>query len=243
MPLLNLAESDRGTHVYRIMKEEHLYALFTNRANVLVSPSKWEDPFENFILASPVKTPGGELGHFAFHSEFYGQCWTLNRASDAMWRIYSPKMCGIRVRSTIGRLIDGLTATIGHRAIYKAHLGKVEYARMEALKKECEAGVQMTPDASGLAKTLLIKRWAFKHEREVRLLYLADTGEKVPNGLFSYQVDPHSMVEQLMVDPRLSTDEARQFKADIQLKTGFAGPIKRSLLYAPPKGFITQMRL
>lgn len=242
VPYLNLSESDRNNFVYRVVKAEHLYSLFQNNSNVLVSPEKWEDPFENFILSSPVRLPSGEMGRFGFHRDFYGQCWTLNQASDAMWRIYSPGKRGIRIRSTIGRLVDGLSGTVGDRAAYKVHIGRVRYERIGKLKALCDQGVDMTPDATGLAKTLLLKRWAFRHEREVRLLYLADAGESLPSGLFKYKVNPNQMIDQIMIDPRLSSKEARTFKTEIKGNIGFAGPIKRSLLYAPPDGFITRMR-
>lgn len=242
MPLINLGDTERDRYVYRIMKPEYVYALFEDSQNVLVSPKKWEDPFENLVLTSPVQLPSGEMGEFGFRHDFYGQCWTLSKASDAMWRIYSPQKMGIRVRTTVGKLLDGLSRSLGNDAAYKAHLGKVEYKRERELKAICEEGVELTPDATGLAKTLLLKRKAFQHENEVRLLYLADARDVISNAMFRYAVDPTSMVEQLMLDPRLTEQEASTMRAELRKRTKFSGPIKRSLLYAPPKEFVTRIR-
>jgi hypothetical protein len=52
--------------------------------------------------------------------------------------------------------------------------------------------------------------------------------------LLKYQIDPHSLVDQLMLDPRLSPEEAAKVKTEIRRKTGYRGSIKRSLLYGPP---------
>jgi len=43
------------------------------------------------------------------------------------------------------------------------------------------------------------------------------------------------MISQMMLDPRLSQDEAKSLKKEIRSATGFQGAIKRSLLYAPPQ--------
>lgn len=242
MPLINISELDRSQYIYRVMNPRHVYDLFQNRQNVLVSPKKWEDPFENLILASPVRLPSGEIGEFGFRHDFYGQCWTLNKASDAMWRIYSPERKGIRVRTTIGKLFDGLFGAMGKHATYQVHLGKVEYKREVELKRICEDGVELTPDATGMAKTLLLKRRAFRHEREVRLLCLTRPEDMVSDGLFRYSIDPATMVDQLMTDPRVTATEANGMRLEILRETGFRGPIKRSLLYAPPKEFVTRLR-
>lgn len=116
------------------------------------------------------------------------------------------------------------------------------YKSEKALASICRQGVALTPDGTGISKTLLLKRTAFRHEKEIRLLYLADDKEITRDGLLLYQVNPTVLVEQLMVDPRLAENEAKSFIAEIQRETGFSGPIKRSLLYAPPKGFETRIK-
>jgi hypothetical protein len=241
MTLLNLKKSDLEKHIYRIMRPEHLYDLFQTRQNVLVSPTKWEDPFENFILKAPAVLPGGESVSFGFHDAFYGQCWTLHQASDAMWRIYSARRHGVRVRTTIGKLINSLVAAAGSTERFQAHIGQVEYLSQKGLQVRCQRGIRLTDDGAEIAQTLLVKRLAFRHEREVRLLFFANPGDPISNGMFRYHVDPSVLTEQLMVDPRLSYRAAQTFQKKIQRLTGFQGPVLRSALYAPPKGFVTRI--
>jgi len=50
-----------------------------------------------------------------------------------------------------------------------------------------------------------------------------------------YEVDPHHLITDIMVDPRLSLSAANQMKSQIRERTGFQGAIRRSLLYALPE--------
>jgi hypothetical protein len=72
--LLNLKKGDLARPVYRIVSIERLVDLFTSNENVLISPSKWEDTFENFILKSKVKLSTGETVDYNMHNSVFGQC-------------------------------------------------------------------------------------------------------------------------------------------------------------------------
>jgi hypothetical protein len=135
MNLLNLSRVDLDRKIYRIMKAEHVYTLFRAAQNVLVSPRLWDDPFENFILNSPAVLPEGDMIEGTFRNDFYGQCWTLHKASDAMWRIYSNEQEGIRVRTTIRKALSGLISWTGDKADHQAFVGKVRYLSSRDLSR------------------------------------------------------------------------------------------------------------
>lgn len=233
---INVTQDERGDYIYRVMPLRRLFDLFSNRQNVLVRPSKWDDPFENFILNAPARLPDGTIATFGFSNDFYGQCWTRQASSDAIWRIYSPDTKSVRVRTTIRKLLSSLQAPLGEWANELAFIGKVLYL---GDKKLIEFGNGIFRDglhSRALAETLLVKRNAFKHEREVRLLCLEkDEGLQ---DICAYPLDPHALIDQIMVDPRLPFAEVEKVREDIRKRTGFAGRIKRSLLYAPPSGMI-----
>lgn len=235
MNLHNFPVDIRDRKIYRIIDPKYVHAMFDERQNVLVSPKLWEDPFENLILNSTATLSSGEKATFGFRNDFYGQCWTTQKASDAMWRIYSPEKTAVRIRTTIGKLYDSLAAHCGAKENFKAHIGRVRYLSSAKLKRFAATALSEQFDAAQFAKTLLVKRLAFKHEAEVRLLYFAEDGD-VPDGkIFKYEIDPHAVVEQMMVDPRLPESAAREAMDALRDATGFKGSIKRSLLYAPPK--------
>jgi hypothetical protein len=143
-----------------------------------------------------------------------------------MWRIYSPKSDGVRIRSTPERLVNSLNQ-VGQPAF----VGKVLYLSTKHLIAHARTALASGTN-EGSARTLLVKRPAFRHEREVRVLACSP---KLGKDLVRYPIDPHSLIDQIMIDPRLDRNAADALKARIRHRTGFSGQILRSLLYAPPR--------
>ncbi|WP_157981823.1 DUF2971 domain-containing protein [Aliidiomarina soli] len=236
---INIDLKVKDQYIYRIISIERLIELFSNKKNLLVSPRKWEDPFENFILKSKARLSDGKIVDFGFRDNFYGQCWTRHKASDAMWRIYSPESSGVRIRTTIPKLANSLAVGLHPWQNVQCFIGKVKYLNNKKMMDFANTVFKgkINPEAYELAKTLLIKRPAFKHENEVRLLYFEKESGK-SGSIYEYDIDPHSLIDQIMIDPRLDCSEFRKVKADIQSKTNFKGRILRSLLYAPPENMV-----
>ena len=231
--LLNLAEKEYNKPIYRIISIERLFELFDNNINVLAHPKNWDDPYENFILRSKVRRPSGDIVQFSLHKNVYGQCWSFHRASDAMWRLYSDGT-GVRIKTTASKLLSSLYYSGVYRPDMSCALGKVRYMSEPRLM---EVANNTYGDASisdkNLFRSLLVKRLAFRHEREVRLLYL-DVQEREGGEWFKYALDPHNLIGQIMIDPRMSSVDADALKVKIKRKTGFRGDVKRSLLYKAP---------
>jgi hypothetical protein len=234
---VNIPVSDRNYPVYRIISLKRLFELFEKRVNTLVKPIAWDDPFENFILGLKGRLPSGEIVEFAQRYDFYGQCWTLVGGSDAMWRIYSSDQRSVRIKVRMRTLVE----TLAPNAIGIVLVGKVRYLHAEGLLNWAKRAMRDAdvPDVRLLGRTLLVKRAAFSHEREVRLLYFQPREEQPK--LFQYRVDPHSFVEEIVVDPRLSAEEATDFMEEIRTKTNFRGPITHSDLYAAPREFVLRL--
>jgi hypothetical protein len=200
---LNIPTAARDTSVYRIICIPRLFEFFEKRLNVLVKPQKWEDPFENFVSHS---------------QQVYGQCWTFQSASDAMWRIYSRNSDAVRIRSTVRKLADSLSRTRGKEAHVEAFIGQVQYLRNAKLMAFAKNISQKSAKSSArtLAQTLLVKRPAFKHEREVRLLFIPRDNAHLKLDTFCYSVDPNILVDQIMIDPRVSKEETDALKQKIR---------------------------
>jgi hypothetical protein len=173
-----------------------------------------------------------------YHKDFYGQCWTLNKASDAMWRIYSHDHRGIRIKSTVKKLVASLYNSGVYRPDMFCVIGKVEYL-FEKRLLDFANGIYHDGKVTkeNLFRSLLVKRKAFEHENEVRLLYF-DEQKQGDGKLLRYVLDPHDLIDQIMIDPRISYSEFKEMKSEIQRKTGFIGDILRSLLYRAPEEII-----
>ena len=78
--------------VYRTFSLKSALELFKEGKNGLVHPSRWDDPFENFFLKNgAIDEHENPVALDDVHKDWYGQCWTLEGESDALWRIYSPE--------------------------------------------------------------------------------------------------------------------------------------------------------
>lgn len=233
---LNLGDDELDQHVYRIMPQGYVFSLFADRQNVLSQVHNWKDKFENFQL----KLGGildGEQFEFGFKNDFVGQCWTNESLSEAMWGIYANDAAArfLRIRSTPRKLLQGLVAAHPHMPQDTCFVGQVEYKREHELEAYLRDGGSLELGAVSFANALLLKRKAFEHESEVRLLYFGDAKDYDGNGLYRYGVDPHQMITQIMADPNRDRRNWLDDKAAIERATGFLGDIKRSKIYDPPE--------
>lgn len=231
-----------ATRVYRIFQRDRFFQLFEDKQNALVLPSMWDDPFENVILRAEVRAKTGEKGRFGFHEDVYGQCWTLERASDAMWQIYSRDQDAIRVRTTVGKLIQSLRVANGSGADTSCFVGRVKYLKDSELRDFGRSVFGAGLCAEAVARSLIVKRKAYRHESEVRLIYFEPSQAKHHGGVYKYNLDPLALIDQAMVDGRVSYETYIPFKEEIKERTGLKDhQVKRSLLYRPPKGFVVEI--
>jgi len=238
--LIFLRDSDLDKPIYRIFSFDRLKEIFQEQELTLVKPKLWDDPFENFILSATGRLDDGREFDFGFRDSFYGQCWSLTKESDAMWRIYSPKKEGVKVKTTLRKLFDPLFALGGsyqklNRDTYNltSFIGKVKYSSTKTLIKmlndpERMSGKIYDQSGRGQASTFFFKRWAFRHENEIRLIYNAQNNNN--SDLFKFAINPFEVFEQIVFDPRMSDTEFQLYKERV-ISWGFNNEIVQSGLY------------
>lgn len=234
-----LSARDADRCIYRIVSCDRFLKMLRDRQNCLVLPLLWDDPFENFILNGTAVTPDGKHVKFAFRDQLYGQCWSLHRETDLMWRGYSPNKDAVKLKTTIRALYGSLYEQGGPYRDASCFIGKVRYL----LKKRIADVLRrvIIPDPSGVAvgATLLVKRWAFRSESEVRLIYLRQRRARSrhplsrPRKAFCYKLDPNAVFMEAVLDPRMRDAEAKKWKQRFQ-NAGFKNRIIQSGLYKPP---------
>jgi len=199
---LGLSDGMLDQCIYRIMRQEHVVALFANRQNILSQIHNWKDKFENFQLRLG-GVLNGERFEYGFRDDFVGQCWTRESLSEAMWGIYAndANTRFVRIRSTPRKLLSALIAAHPEMPQDTCFIGKVEYKREAELEAFARNSGRLDVRARRVAESLLLKRRAFEHESEVRLLYFGDAKQYDANGLYRYPIDPQVMITQLMADP------------------------------------------
>lgn len=218
--LVNLAVRELDILVHRTFSFDRFVDLIRSRENGLVSPGLWDDPFENFLLAHTlVRTLDGELGTLEpLAADWYGQCWTATADSDAMWRIYSATHAGIKATARLGDLLDGLAASVS----LAAHMSSLTFT---------DLALGGTNDR--FAELLCVKREAFAHESEIRLLYCDVDRKRADGKVYRYGFDPNSVLKSVEVDPRMSQQDADAVISQLRLE-GLTVPAARSTLYDAP---------
>jgi hypothetical protein len=247
-----MPNEDQDTPIYRIFPLRRLREALQNYAMALVSPSRWEDPLENLISWCGITYIDEPWRPQEFPAEtrkpVYAQCWSLARESDAMWRMYSRvrkdkdtltnlavEEEGVQVRTTVGKLLRTLRDLHLPDPTDSCFLGRVIYVSEEQLKQFFadeigRAGRDAFRGGIGHAKSLLFKRTAFEHEREVRLIYVEHGTDAGTEGLLSMPVDPNALFDEVVLDPRLSGNDVLARKAELR-NLGFERPVTESMLY------------
>ncbi|GAA5494087.1 hypothetical protein Rhal01_00243 [Rubritalea halochordaticola] len=230
---------DLDTPIYRIFPLHRVEQIFENRELVLVNPSMWEDPFENFLLRCNCRTEENEnISLEGLADSWFGQCWTTNADTDAMWRIYSHDKQSIRIRTTVGKLAHALWNESDPNAHHKYFIGKVQYQRREEIESYLTNTslyeILFGGGSNLFADMLLTKRSEFEHESEIRILYqeLNSPIAKRFNGLYRVNIDPHDLIDEICIDPRMSDSlDVDCFTKKIE-RTGYKGSIVQSDLYS-----------
>ncbi|SLN41319.1 hypothetical protein PSJ8397_02070 [Pseudooctadecabacter jejudonensis] len=222
--------------VYRIMKQEHVLSLFGQRKNALSRFSNWKDNFENFLMTCGHEYNGVKHDNTT-RKKMVAQCWTREKYSEAMWGIYAndPNQRFLRIRSTPRLLLDALCSAKPRQSADLCRIGLVKYQATNKIRSYYneKKGAEVSMDL--LFDSLLLKRIAFSHEREVRLMHCPIFESLDDKGLFWYDVDPQKMITQIMADPNRDRSKWKTDKADSQQQTCFQGEIKRSKIYDAPK--------
>lgn len=238
---INLTFLQRAKKIYRVMPISRMIEMFAERQNVLTKPRLWDDPYENFIMRGRGRLADGQIVDYGMRDSLYGQCWTLCRESDAMWRIYSPQSSGVKIRTTIEKLFSSLCNIVPDQSRdVSCFIGKVKYLKREDIERYIENGLYLDGTGTGVVETLLIKRMAFSHEKEVRLIYWAEERD-ARSEIFQYQIDPHNLIEEVVFDSRLDANSFRIYRDHLRA-INFNGTIVHSGLYRSPGPIITRVK-
>jgi hypothetical protein len=121
------------------------------------------------------------------------------------------------------------------RSGVSCYLGAVRYGTAIQIQQHAIDLIDRNgPDAVGRgilrADLLLLKRTAFAHEAEVRLICVDDERNTAINGFIQIPIDPNELFEEVSYDPRLISFERIEREA-IAKSLGYTGPFGPSDLY------------
>ncbi len=232
--------------IHRYISFEELVTIVETNSIKLIHLSKWEDPEEGKPHKDTIKmidevlkligeenATQGALANYKFIKNTardilmysYGSSWSKSKEHDAMWRIYSPNMRGVKIQTTANKLDLTLSrmSTVHPKHIFYA-VGQVFYDNNPNPN-----------DYSGL-EGFFVKRKAFDHEKEVRaILYFSfpqlnrALKEKHEDAVYA-KIDKY-FIEKIIIDPRSEDWFVKTVKKYCVSKGIDKARIKRSELY------------
>lgn len=228
------------TKLFRYVRLSQFLSFVEEKQLVLTRIKQWEDTWEVPHRTIPFRDENGKLDRpiYTIYDDMLGQCWSLHEESDALWRIYSPNREGLVIRTTV-QAFEQLTD------IRFGVLAPVVYYRdlMEGIRD-----IEGKKDYFHIFASAFLKREAFAHEKEVRLVTLNDerhvTSYQLGAEHIPIRVDPASFVQGVIIDPRASDWFVTMIRSYCQ-RAGFSCKPVQSRLYSSDiyesTGIVTQI--
>ena len=197
-----------NTPIFKILPVERFTELMLARTIAFTHPEKWDDPAEyGFIkrcqrICSIPVVKGDDW-------DFYGQCWSMNKSCDGLWRTYTnnKSRLAVQIVTTVGKVINAYVRKT-NSILSHLFVGKVVYEKREQLQNRVK---DVRP--SSLMRdlnSLLYKREDFKYEQEVRfVMQICERGLKLFENAHSLPDDKYALfrfsdlkwIDQCVVSP------------------------------------------
>ncbi len=249
---LGIAEPDGP--IYRIFPLWFLEEALRLHQLVLVPRTSWEDPYEVLEKRIAVSVHSGGVYQRQVMignglPQAFAQCWSATPESDTLLRAYSrvvkdthlqrnmcPRDEGVRVRSTPRKLLEALRAGTRDGPSASCFIGSVQYLSQTELTQSAtnaigQVGLDVFTVPENRAKLMLLKRMAFSHEAEVRLICVEHRLE-ANKPLLRVRIDPNEVFDEITFDPRLVELDRLERETTIR-SVNYGGAVNRSDLYQP----------
>lgn len=245
----NVINLDLDTPIYKYIPFKYLKLMIQNSNLYFGKVSSWEDVYENWFLKEQMVLPTGEKGSAKeLIPGVFGQSWTLQEESDAMWRIYSKldrtqhdylDDTAVRIKTTARKLYNVIYAN--DEDFYTSYIGAVKYLSQDDFLNMQDSLSPLNPlDLSEVfVKSYFLKRTPFEHEREVRpILIYSPKHENFGKDGVSFDIDFDNLIDEMVTDPRLTPDEYRTVRGQLIGLGAKSDKVRNSELYNIPPHII-----
>ena len=227
--------------LYRIFSRKYFEELLKTNEMVLRSPGTWQEPFEKLPWGIKTVTQPNSLTEYSdkYVEPIFAQCWTQNEESDTFWRAYSnppantrEEGCeigpgeefekvkeneGVMVKTTIRKIIEMILKLPDNFVKSNFYLGPVRYYDENEIKQILanrvgKIGLRALLRGRNLAELFLLKRKQFRHENEVRLMYIDEKEDMSSQEGLSIPFNPQDLFDEVQFDPRLTKNQVNERK-------------------------------
>jgi hypothetical protein len=205
------------------MPVHRLWQVLSTKCLYFMRNSKWEDPFEGFLVKRYCERVGKQYGEA--NSDKFFLCCSNIQERDHQWRNYTPNKDGVVVTINVEALIAANKSIKCQPIIYPRS------EKIRTLLKQIQKSG--TYYANFTLELFFIKRFAFKDENEIRFL-IEDT--TATDDIVSVKIETKKVIESIMFDPRMDNDTYEYHGQFIKDQFGIA-KITHSSLYDPDRIF------
>ncbi|AZB30291.1 DUF2971 domain-containing protein [Chryseobacterium balustinum] len=237
----SIISKNYNTPIYRCIHFERLLEMLSLKNIVLVRTKMWEDPYENFLFKTKIRFGSHYTSLGSFTDSLYGQCWTMKKETDAIWRIYSPTKQSVIIKTKISKLakavFDSETLLKDRFDTWRKAIAPVAYFSKNKMQNVIhQYSCLALPDAKIAFDSLFIKRNEFSHEHEVRVIIQKrgqtedDFNKDGERKFVKLPIDPNDFIEEILLDPRINESQ-KDLYSNIFRSAGYNGKINKSTLY------------
>lgn len=212
------------------------------RVLVLVPPQRWDDPWESIAWQIAINRRSGQIVSGNKLKPVYAQCWSATHDSDTLLRAYSHiskdphhnrnvliREEGVRIRTTPRKIMNAIIKSNQTYPKDSFYLGRVDYLPQDQIGQLVVDSVYQMINGSdhcgglALAKLLLLKRPAFAHENEYRVVYIEERNIQTQlQPLIKVSMAPNELFDEVTFDPRLEQSE-RNEREEKAVRLGYSG--------------------
>lgn len=206
----------------RYMAVHRLWQILSTSRLCFLRNSKWDDPFEGFLLRRYCKTMNKDFT--LLNADKYFLCCTTKPERDHFWRNYTPNKDGVSVKLNLEALRED-----DRRILCQ----EVDYPKQSTIQKLLGQITDRTWPPHDVKKLLFIKRLAFEDEAELRLMIQDKTNK---DDVLAIDVEPRRIIRRIFFDPRMDPETFNAHRDFIHNQFGNYD-IRHSQLYNPDKSF------
>lgn len=219
MKFIRINDKDLDKNIYRIYPMHRFLELLDYKKLTLVKPKLWKDPMETIIFDASFNLFAQKGFSDKYKDNYYAQCWTLNYESYALWNEYAPLHNGVRVRTTLRKLIE-LIKSQKDQSNDTWFLGAVNYRPIRLVKQWINENLPYVESIClpkkpyGHIYSLFIKLNQYEHENEIRLVYNAKN--KISKDIDVYDeifFEPKELFDRILLDPRMHENIYKIYKS------------------------------
>lgn len=227
----NCFDVDVDCEVFRIFELRHQLPDILNGKFSLVNPAKFEDRYENPLLNWIFFDENGEpLTLNGVVAHYYVSSWTYGSDENPYsWRLYTRDCMGIRIKSTVGKIMNEMLNLNNPFHMLQFHAGTVDYYE----KEEIDAWLSQAHytdflDSLGQksVSSLMALRNKFSDENEVRFIFghkpsntdnsFADNHITIEDGILKHPMNWLRVIDEVVLDPSISEDEFAQTERELR---------------------------